>query len=64
MKRASKIVLTIAIALVALGALAFGMALLLGADLVRIADALFARYDFGSMYLYFENIVNQALALF
>lgn len=64
MKHIPKLVLTVIIAVAALGAVAFGMALLLGADLVRIADALFPRYDFGSMYLYFENIVNQVIAIF
>ena len=45
MKRAWSIVITIALLCLALGAILFGIALVMDADLVRIADTVFANYD-------------------
>ncbi len=64
MKRAWKIVASVTVCIFVLGAVCFGLSLVMGADLVRIADAVFPRYDFGAMYLYFENIFLQLTAVF
>ena len=45
MKAAWNIVLYITLGLLVLGGVCFGLSLLMGVDLVCIADAVFARYD-------------------
>ena len=45
MKRAWSIILALALLLLALGGIVFGLSLIMDADLLRVADAVFARYD-------------------
>ena len=45
MRRAWNIVRTITVLALALGAIMFALALIMDADLVRIADTVFANYD-------------------
>lgn len=59
MKKVWNVVLIIALAALLLGGVSFGLSLLLGADLVRIADVVFSRYDLTQTYLNFENLFKQ-----
>ena len=45
MKKAWSVVFALALLLIALGGVVFGLSLIMDADLVRVADAVFARYD-------------------
>ena len=45
MKRAWSIILALSLLLLALGGIVFGLSLIMDADLLRVADAVFARYD-------------------
>lgn len=62
MRKAWKIAGLTALCIFVFGAVFFGLSLVMGGDLIRIADAVFPRYDFGAMYLYYENIVHQICA--
>lgn len=44
-KKAWNVIFTVALLLLALGGVVFGLSLLMDADLVRVADAVFAKYD-------------------
>lgn len=59
MKKAWNVVFIAALAALLLGGVSFGLSLLLGADLVRIADVVFSRYDLTQTYLNFENLLAQ-----
>ena len=45
MKKAWSVVFALALLLIALGGVVFGLSLIMDADLVRVADAVFGRYD-------------------
>ena len=45
MKRAWSVVFAVALLALAMGGVVFGLSLLMDADLVRVADAVFAKYD-------------------
>ena len=45
MKRAWSVVFAVALLALAMGGVVFGLSLLMDADLVRVADAVFANYD-------------------
>ena len=45
MKRAWNVVFAVALLALAMGGVVFGLSLLMDADLVRVADAVFAKYD-------------------
>lgn len=64
MRKAWNVVLTVTLILLGLGVVCFGLSLLLGADLVRIADAVFSRWDLTQTYLNVENLIAQLTALF
>ena len=64
MRKAWNVVLTVTLILLGLGVVCFGLSLLLGADLVRIADAVFSRWDLTQTYLNVENLIAQLTSLF
>ena len=64
MKRTGKLVLAIAIAMLALGFVCFALSLLLGADLVRIADVVFGKYDLTQTYLNFQELWLRIVSIF
>ena len=45
MKKAWSVVISVVLALIGLGCVVFGLGLIMDADLVRIADTVFANYD-------------------
>lgn len=64
MKAAWNIVLYITLGLLALGGVCFALSLLMGADLVRIADAVFTRYDLSQTLLNVRALIAQVLSIF
>ena len=64
MKRAWSIVITIALLCLALGAILFGIALVMDADLIRIADTVFANYDLAKVITAARDAWAGALAIF
>lgn len=64
MKRAWSIVITIALLCLALGAILFGIALVMDADLVRIADTVFANYDLAKVITAARDAWQSVLAVF
>ncbi len=64
MKKAWKIVLTVSFSALALGLMLFGLSVLMDADLIRIADVVFSKYDLTAIYLNVENAITQAKAMF
>ena len=64
MKAAWNVVLYITLGLLVLGGVCFGLSLLMGADLVRIADAVFARYDLSQTLLNVRALIAQILGVF
>lgn len=64
MKRAWSIVITIALLCLALGAILFGIALVMDADLVRIADTVFANYDLAKVITAARDVWQSVLAVF
>lgn len=64
MKRAWSIVITIALLCLAMGAILFGIALVMDADLVRIADTVFANYDLAKVITAARDAWQSVLAVF
>ena len=64
MKAAWNIVLYVTLGLLALGGVCFGLSLIMGADLVRIADSIFSRYDLAQTIVNVRALIAQALAIF
>ncbi len=64
MKRAWSIVITIALLCLALGAILFGIALVMDADLIRIADTVFANYDLAKVITAARDAWQSVLAVF
>lgn len=64
MKAAWNVVLYITLGLLVLGGVCFGLSLVMGADLVRIADGVFSRYDLAQTLLNVRALIAQALAIF
>ena len=64
MKRAWSIVITIALLCLTLGAILFGIALVMDADLVRIADTVFANYDLAKVITAARDVWQSVLAVF
>ncbi len=62
MRILSKIVFGVCVTVFVLGALFFGLSLMLGADLVRVADAVFAEYDMAQTYENFRSLISDILA--
>ncbi|MEG2008717.1 MAG: hypothetical protein RR055_07845 [Oscillospiraceae bacterium] len=58
MKKAWKLTSFVTVLLLTLGLVCFGLSLVLGADLVRIADAVFSRYDLTQTYLNILALLN------
>lgn len=64
MKKAWNIILILALSMLALGAICFVLAILLGADLVRISDAVFARYDLTQTIINVQNLILRIRSIF
>ena len=64
MKRAWSIVRTVALLALALGAILFALALVMDADLVRIADTVFANYDLAKVITAARDVWQSVLAVF
>ena len=64
MKRAWKIVLIFALGLFVLGGVCFALSLILGADLVRIADGVFAHYDLTQTILNVQALTHRVFGIF
>lgn len=64
MRRAWSIVRTIALLALALGAILFALALIMDADLVRIADTVFANYDLAKVIVAVRDAWQSVLSVF
>lgn len=64
MKKTWPIVWTLMLLLIGLGGVVFALALLMDADIVRIADAVFSGYDMVSIIDYGNKVVQSFAALF
>lgn len=64
MKKAWSIIGTITLLCLALGAILFGLALVMDADLVRIADTVFANYDLAKVIVAVRDAWQSVLAIF
>lgn len=64
MKKAWSVIWSLMLLLVGLGGVVFGLALLMDADLVRIADAVFSGYDMVSIIDAGQKVVQSFAALF
>ncbi|HBR07558.1 MAG TPA: hypothetical protein DD735_01540 [Clostridiales bacterium] len=64
MKKAWRIVLILTLSVLALGGICFALSLILGADLVRISDAVFARYDLAQTILNVQNLIFKIKTIF
>ena len=62
MRKAWSIVRTVALLAIALGAISFALALVMDADLVRIADTVFSNYDLAKVIIAVEDAVGGALS--
>ncbi|MGI6027228.1 MAG: hypothetical protein ACOX7G_09710 [Candidatus Scatomorpha sp.] len=62
MKKAWSIVISVVLALVGLGCVVFALGLIMDADLVRIADTVFANYDLAKVIIAVEDAVGGALS--
>ena len=59
MKTIWKIVALVAVTLLVIGIICFSLSQMLGADLVRVADAVFNRYDLTQTILNFQAFFGQ-----
>ncbi len=64
MRRAWSIVRTIALLALALGVILFALALIMDADLVRIADTVFANYDLAKVIVAVREAWQSVLNVF
>lgn len=64
MRKAWSIVRTISLLALALGAILFALALVMDADLVRIADTVFANYDLAKVIVAVREAWQSVLAVF
>lgn len=64
MRRAWSIVKTITLMCLALGAILFALALIMDADLVRIADTVFANYDLAKVITAAREAWQSVLSVF
>lgn len=64
MRRAWSIIRTISLLALALGAVMFALALIMDADLVRIADTVFAHYDLAKVIIAVRDAWSSVLAVF
>lgn len=62
MKKAWSVVISVVLALIGLGCVVFGLGLIMDADLVRIADTVFANYDLAKVIIAVEDAVGGALS--
>ena len=64
MRRTWSIVRTVTLLCLALGAILFALALIMDADLVRIADTVFANYDLAKVIVAVKDVWNSILGVF
>ncbi len=64
MRKAWSIVRTVALLAIALGAISFALALVMDADLVRIADTVFSNYDLAKVIVAVEDAWHSVLGVF
>ncbi len=64
MRKAWSIVRTVALLAIALGAISFALALVMDADLVRIADTVFSNYDLAKVIVAVEDSWHSVLGVF
>ena len=64
MKKAWSVVFALALLLIALGGVVFGLSLIMDADLVRVADAVFARYDLAKVIVAVREAFGDLTAVF
>lgn len=64
MRKAWRIVRTVALLAIALGAISFALALVMDADLVRIADTVFSNYDLAKVIVAVEDAWHSVLGVF
>lgn len=64
MRKAWSIVRTVALLTIALGAISFALALVMDADLVRIADTVFSNYDLAKVIVAVEDAWHSVLGVF
>lgn len=64
MRKAWSIVRTVALLAIALGAISFALALVMDADLVRIADTVFSNYDLAKVIAAVEDAWHSVLGVF
>ena len=64
MKKAWSVVFALALLLIALGGVVFGLSLIMDADLVRVADAVFARYDLAKVIVAVREAFGGLAAVF
>ena len=64
MKKAWSVVFALALLLIALGGVVFGLSLIMDADLVRVADAVFARYDLAKVIVAVREAFGGLTAVF
>lgn len=64
MKKAWSVLLTVAVILLGLGGLTFGLSLIMGADITRIAAAVFNHYDLAAIIESANGALDSILALF
>ncbi len=64
MRRAWSIVRTVALLALALGVILFALALVMDADLVRIADTVFANYDLAKVIVAVRDAWQSVLNVF
>ena len=64
MRTAWSIVRTVALLAIALGAISFALALVMDADLVRIADTVFSNYDLAKVIVAVEDAWHSVLGVF
>ena len=64
MRKVWSIVRTVALLAIALGAISFALALVMDADLVRIADTVFSNYDLAKVIVAVEDAWHSVLGVF
>ena len=64
MRKAWSIVRMVALLAIALGAISFALALVMDADLVRIADTVFSNYDLAKVIVAVEDAWHSVLGVF
>ena len=64
MKKAWSVVFALALLLIALGGVVFGLSLIMDADLVRIADTVFAHYDLAKVIVAVQDAWHGFLGIF